>query len=157
MGFVTSFAHPGGNITGFALYDQAIGVKWLELAKQIAPHIIEVAVIYDPAAPQSMGYLRAIEAGVAPVAVQLTSVAVRDAAEIEGALDTLARKPSSGLIMLPGAIDYGQSRLDHRDGRSASSTGCLPRAFLRYKRRSRLLWRGLCRSIPTRCFLCGSH
>src|SRR6516162_14328 len=111
MGFVTSFAHPGGNITGFALYDQAIGVKWLELVKQIAPHIIHVAVIYDPAAPQSTGYLRAIEAGVAPFAVQLTSVAVRDVSEIERAIDALARKSSSGMIMLPGPITMANSEL----------------------------------------------
>ena len=111
MGFVTSFAHPGGNITGFALYDQAIGVKWLELVKQIAPHIVEVAVIYDPAAPQSMGYLRAIEAGVAPFAVRLTSVAVPNASEIERAIDALARKPSSGMIMLPGPITMANQEL----------------------------------------------
>jgi len=111
MGFVTSFAHPGGNITGFALYDQAIGVKWLELVKQIAPHIVEVAVIYDPAAPQSTGYLRAIEAGVAPFAVRLTSVAVPNASEIERAIDALARKPSSGMIMLPGPITMANHEL----------------------------------------------
>src|SRR6516165_12227190 len=111
MGFVTSFSHPGGNITGFALYDQAIGVKWLELVKQIAPHIVDVAVIYDPAAPQSTGYLPAIEAGVPSVGVQLASVAVRNAAGIERAIDALARKPSSGMITLPGPITMANREL----------------------------------------------
>src|SRR6516164_5994089 len=48
-GFVASLARPGGNITGFALFEFAIGAKWLELLKQIAPSVTRVAVIYDPA------------------------------------------------------------------------------------------------------------
>jgi putative ABC transport system substrate-binding protein len=103
-GFVTSLARPDGNITGFALYDQAIGVKWLELVKQIAPHIVDVAVVYDPATPSSRGYLAAIEAGAPSIGVQLTLVAVRDAAEIERAIDAFAGKPNGGLIVPPGPI-----------------------------------------------------
>jgi len=48
-GFVTSLAHPGGNLTGFALFEFAVGAKWLELLKQIAPSVTRVAAIYDPA------------------------------------------------------------------------------------------------------------
>ena len=54
-GFVASVAHPGGNITGFANYEQDIGAKWLELLKQIAPHVTRVAYIYDPANPATAG------------------------------------------------------------------------------------------------------
>jgi len=47
-GFVASLARPGGNITGFALYEYAIVVKWLELLKQLAPSINRVGALYDP-------------------------------------------------------------------------------------------------------------
>jgi ABC-type uncharacterized transport system substrate-binding protein len=61
-GFVTSLAHPGGNITGFALFEFAIGAKWLELLKQIAPSVTRVAAIYDPATPSAYGFLPMIAA-----------------------------------------------------------------------------------------------
>ncbi len=54
-GFVASLAHPGGNITGFALFEFAIGAKWLELLKQIAPSVTRAAVIYDPVTPSASG------------------------------------------------------------------------------------------------------
>jgi len=62
-GYVASLARPGGNVTGFTLYEFAIGVKWLELLKQIAPNVNRVAVIYDPGGSSADGYLSAIEAG----------------------------------------------------------------------------------------------
>jgi len=55
-GFVASLAHPGGNITGFALFEFAIGAKWLELLKQLAPTVTRAAVIYDPATPSATGF-----------------------------------------------------------------------------------------------------
>ena len=61
-GFVTSLARPAGNITGFANYEPAIAIKWLELLKQIAPGVARVGVIYDPANPTVAAYLRALEA-----------------------------------------------------------------------------------------------
>src|SRR5215475_1478660 len=57
LGLVESFSRPGGNITGFALFEYAIGLKWLELLKQIAPHVSRVAILYDPASPTSPGYI----------------------------------------------------------------------------------------------------
>jgi ABC-type uncharacterized transport system substrate-binding protein len=57
-GFVASLAHPGGNITGFALFEFAVGAKWLELLKQIAPSVSRVAVIYDPATPSATGFYK---------------------------------------------------------------------------------------------------
>jgi putative ABC transport system substrate-binding protein len=55
-GFVASLAHPGGNITGFALFEFAVGAKWLELLKQIAPSVTRAGVIYDPATPSAAGF-----------------------------------------------------------------------------------------------------
>ena len=53
LGMVESLSRPGGNITGFALFEYAIGLKWLELLKQIAPHVSRVAILYDPEQPTS--------------------------------------------------------------------------------------------------------
>jgi ABC-type uncharacterized transport system substrate-binding protein len=104
QGFVASLARPGANITGFVSLEYAIGVKWLELLKQIAPRVIRVAVVYDPANPSWAGYLREIEAGVPSFGVQLSPSAVRDAAAIERAIHTFAGEPDGGLILLPGPV-----------------------------------------------------
>jgi ABC-type uncharacterized transport system substrate-binding protein len=102
-GFVASLARPGGNITGFMLYEFGIGVKWLELLKQIAPSVARVSVIYDPGASSSDGYLSTIEAAAPSLGVRLSRSAVRNTAEIETAVSELAAEPNGGLIVLPGA------------------------------------------------------
>ncbi len=79
-GFVASLARQGANITGFGLYEFAIGLKWLELLKEVAPRVTRVAVIYDPTVTSWTQFYREIEAGV-----QVFKYAVRDAAEIERA------------------------------------------------------------------------
>jgi putative tryptophan/tyrosine transport system substrate-binding protein len=99
-GFVTSLARPGGNITGFAVFDFTIGEKWLELLKQIAPSVVRAAVIYDIANPDTLGFLPAVLAAGRSLGVQMLSTAVRDTAEIERAIDTLASEPNGGLIPL---------------------------------------------------------
>ena len=65
QGFVASLPHPGGNITGFALYEYGISTKWLELLKEIAPHLTRVAILRDPTLPFTSGELGAMQ-GVAP-------------------------------------------------------------------------------------------
>jgi putative ABC transport system substrate-binding protein len=71
-GSVASLARPGGNITGFALYEPAIAVKWLELLKEIAPSISRVAIVYDPSDFNSK-HIQEIEAVIASFGVQLSS------------------------------------------------------------------------------------
>jgi putative ABC transport system substrate-binding protein len=83
-GFVASLARPGGNITGFALYEPAIAVKWLELLKEIAPSIARVGIIYDPTDFNSK-HIQEIEALTASVGVQLSSFIVRNVSDIERA------------------------------------------------------------------------
>ncbi len=103
-GFVASLAHPGGNITGFALYEFAISAKWLELLKQIAPSMTRAAIIYDPANPQAPGYLPMIGAAGRSLGVEVFISPVHDAAEIERVIDTFATEPNGGLIPLPGPL-----------------------------------------------------
>jgi putative tryptophan/tyrosine transport system substrate-binding protein len=72
-GFVPSLAQPGGNITGFALYEYAIVAKWLELLKQLSPSINRVAALYDPNDPTNRGQLPEIGNRAPALAVQLSS------------------------------------------------------------------------------------
>jgi putative ABC transport system substrate-binding protein len=103
-GFVASLAHPGGNITGFALFEFAIGAKWLELLKQIVPSVTRVAVIYDPVTPSATGFLPLIEAAGRSFGVDVFVHGVRDINEIEGAISALAAEPNGGLIALASTL-----------------------------------------------------
>jgi putative ABC transport system substrate-binding protein len=103
-GFVTSLARPGGNITGFAQFEYSIGVKWVELLKQIAPQVTRVAVIYDPENPEAKEYLPAIEAAARSFDLRVSIAAVRNAATIERAIDEFTREPNGSLIPVPGPV-----------------------------------------------------
>jgi putative tryptophan/tyrosine transport system substrate-binding protein len=101
-GFVKSLARPGGNITGFTQHEFSISVKWLELLKELAPRTERVAVMYDPANPANAGYLQTMSPYASTFAVELSRYPVRDAAEIERAIGSIADKPHGGLVVLPG-------------------------------------------------------
>ncbi len=101
-GFVSSLARPGGHITGFTQHEFSIGVKWIELLKELAPATSHVALIYDAQNPATAGYRSAIKAGIAPFRVRLSEHPVSDAAEIERALADIAARPASGFVVLPG-------------------------------------------------------
>src|SRR5262249_53146433 len=61
-GFVESLARPGGNITGFAIFEYSIGAKWLELLKQVAPHVTRAAVLQQVGLPGALGQVGAVQA-----------------------------------------------------------------------------------------------
>jgi putative ABC transport system substrate-binding protein len=109
-GFVASLAQPGGNITGFILYEYALSVKWLELLKQIAPSVARATVLRDPAIGSGIGQLGAIQGVAASFGVELTPVDVRRADEIARAVAAFARAPNGGLIVVGSAVALG-----HRD------------------------------------------
>jgi ABC-type uncharacterized transport system substrate-binding protein len=98
-GYVASLARPGGNATGFMLYEYSVSGKWLELLKQIAPGVTRAVVLRDPAATAGIGQFAAIQAVAPPFGVELSPVDVRDGGEIERAVTTFARKPNGGLIV----------------------------------------------------------
>ncbi|OKO75218.1 hypothetical protein AC628_20650 [Bradyrhizobium sp. NAS96.2] len=98
-GFVNSLAHPGGNATGFMLFEFSLSGKWLELLKEMAPGISRVAVVRDPAIAAGTGQFGAIQAVASSFGVELTPVDVRDPAEIERGISAFARGPSGGLIV----------------------------------------------------------
>jgi putative ABC transport system substrate-binding protein len=100
QGFVTSLAHPGGNITGFTDFDHTMGSKWLELLKEIAPGIARVAVIFNPkTAPVAASFLRSIEAAAPAFAVSVTAAPVHDAPDIERAITLAGDEPNGALIV----------------------------------------------------------
>jgi len=99
-GYVQSFAHPGGNLTGFTVLEPSLGTKLLELLKDIAPSITRVAVMFNLDNP---GNKQLSEAAVAATSlgVEVIAVPVRDSAEIEVAMTKLSAEPGPGLIVLP--------------------------------------------------------
>jgi putative tryptophan/tyrosine transport system substrate-binding protein len=101
-GNVASLARPGGNATGFLLYEYSISGKWLELLKQIAPGVTRVAVLRDPATPAGIGQFAAIQAVASPFKVELSPIDTRDGGEIERAVSAFAREPNGGLIVTAG-------------------------------------------------------
>jgi putative ABC transport system substrate-binding protein len=105
QGFVSSLAHPGGNITGFAGIEFSIGAKWIQALKEIAPSLTRVAVIYNPTtAPYYASYLESVRAAAGPITV--IAMPVHDLTEMESALASFAQEPDSGIVSLTDAFTY---------------------------------------------------
>ena len=100
-GYVASLARPGGNATGFALFEFGISAKWIELLKEIAPRVTRAAVLRDPTVPVGLGQLGAIQSVAPSLKVEISPLGVRDARDIEHAITAFARGSSDGLIVLP--------------------------------------------------------
>src|SRR5262249_27943010 len=100
QGFVASVAKPGGNLTGFSMYEFSIGDKWVDLLKAAAPGLPRVAVMFTPdPSPQSKFFRRSVEAAAPSLGVQAIAVSVRATADIEPAVESFARQPNGGLIL----------------------------------------------------------
>jgi putative tryptophan/tyrosine transport system substrate-binding protein len=98
-GFVESLASPGGNITGFVLFEYGISAKWLELLKELAPSIARVAVLRDPTTAAGMGQFGAIQSVAPLVGVEVNPVNLRDPGEIERGVAAFAKTSNGGLIV----------------------------------------------------------
>jgi len=105
-GFVQSLARPGGNATGFTSFEYSLSGKWVELLKQIAPHVTRVAVIRDPTSVGGVGQFGAIQTVAQSLGVELTPLGVRNTDEIERDLAVLARAGNGGMIVTVGGIAY---------------------------------------------------
>jgi ABC-type uncharacterized transport system substrate-binding protein len=104
MGFVASLARPGGNATGFTSIEYAIGGKWLELLKQMAPRVTRVAVIRDVEAVSVAGQIGALQAVANVLGVELSLIDLRESAEFEGAIAAFARQPNGGMVVTTTAL-----------------------------------------------------
>jgi putative tryptophan/tyrosine transport system substrate-binding protein len=109
-GLVGSMARPGGNATGFTVFEYAIGAKWLELLKEIAPGVTRAAVLRDASAASGIGQFAAIQA-VAPVGIELSAIGMRDTNEVEQAIAAFARDPNGGLVVTASALGANHPEL----------------------------------------------
>jgi putative ABC transport system substrate-binding protein len=98
-GYVDNLARPGGNVTGFLLFEYGIAGKWLELLKQIAPPVTRAAVMRDPSASGGIGQWAVIQAMGPSAGVELSLINIRDAGELERDITAFARLPNGGLIV----------------------------------------------------------
>ena len=98
-GFVASLARPGGNATGFLMFEYGLSGKWLELLKQIAPDVKRVAVFRDPTIASGIGQFGAIQSAAPSLGLEASPMNLRDAAEIERDITAFARSPNGGVIV----------------------------------------------------------
>jgi hypothetical protein len=98
-GFVGSLARPGGNATGFLMFEYGLSAKWLELLKQIARGVTRVAVLRDPAIASGIGQFGAIQSAAPSLGMEASPVNVRDVGEIERDIAAFARSANGGLVV----------------------------------------------------------
>ena len=98
-GFVNSLSRPGGNATGFMIFEYGIGAKWLEVLKQLITGLKRVAVIRDPYIVAGIGQWGAIQSVAPSFGVELTPINVDDAAELERAIAAFAEVSNGGMIV----------------------------------------------------------
>jgi putative tryptophan/tyrosine transport system substrate-binding protein len=103
-GFVASLAKPGGNATGFTIFEYGMSGKWLELLKEIAPRLTRAAVLRDPGIASGIGQFGAVQAVAPSLGVELSPIDVRDAPEIERAVTAFAGSGNAGLIVTSSAL-----------------------------------------------------
>ena len=102
-GFVDTLARPGGNVTGFMIFEYSLSGKWLELLKEIAPRLMRAAVLRDSANPAGIAQFGAVQAVAQSLGVELRPVDTSDAGEIERAIASFARAANGGMIVTPSA------------------------------------------------------
>jgi putative ABC transport system substrate-binding protein len=104
VGIVDSLARPGGNITGFTVFDFNMGGKWLDLLKEIAPSVTRVALFRDETNPVGIANFGAIQAMATSAGLQVTLVSVRNSDEIASAVEAFAHSPNGGAIVTDTAL-----------------------------------------------------
>ena len=110
-GFVNSLSRPGGNATGFMLFEYSLSAKWVELLKQIAPGVTRAAVLRDPELTSGIGQFAVIQSVAPSVGVEVSPINLgADANEIERAVTAFARAANGGLIVAAAPLS-----LFHRD------------------------------------------
>jgi putative tryptophan/tyrosine transport system substrate-binding protein len=111
-GLVARLSRPGGNATGFMLFEYGLSGKWLELLKEIAPGVTRVAVLRDPTTTAGIGQFAVIQAVAPSVGMEVSPIAIdTNAAEIERAISDFAREPNGGLIATASASGVTQREL----------------------------------------------
>ena len=99
-GLVESLAHPGGNATGFAVFEFGLGAKWVELLKEMAPRLTRVAVLRDPSVPAGSAPFGAVQAAAPSFEVEVVPIDTRNINDLERAITSFAQRPNGGLILV---------------------------------------------------------
>ena len=108
-GFVASFTHPGGNLTGFTNYVPSMGGKWMDLLKELAPGLTRTAALFNPRTHTGQ-YWDVLDAAGRSFNVTFAKAAVEDAAAIGPAIEAMAGEPGGGLLVMPDAFT-----MNHRE------------------------------------------
>jgi putative tryptophan/tyrosine transport system substrate-binding protein len=109
-GFIEKLSRPGGNVTGFMMFDYSLASKWPELLKQVAPNVTQAAVLRDPSLSVGIGQFAVIQAAAPSLGLEISAISVSDPKEIERAVAAFAGEPNGGLI-----VTAGPSTQVHRD------------------------------------------
>jgi putative ABC transport system substrate-binding protein len=145
---VESFARPGANITGFASIEYGMSAKWLGLLKEIVPGVARAVVVRDPDSHAGKAQFGAIQSAARSLGVELSPVGVRNADEIERAIEAVAREPNGAPPCNHEHSGIGSSRADpHASGTAPAPCG-LSIPLLRQQRRPHLLRSRLDRPVP---------
>jgi putative tryptophan/tyrosine transport system substrate-binding protein len=110
-GLVASLARPGGNVTGFSVQEFGLRAKSLELLKELSPRTARVAVLRDSTTTGGIAQFASVQTAAPALGVELTSIDLRDAGEIERTVAAFARQPNGGLIVTTGARGYAHREL----------------------------------------------
>jgi len=111
-GFAASLARPGGNVTGFGLFESSMGGKWMELLKEIAPRTTGVSLLFNPATAVPLKiFMPSIQAAASSFSMQANAAPVDRKDEIDGVVAAQARNPDGGLIVMPDAFTTANREL----------------------------------------------
>jgi putative ABC transport system substrate-binding protein len=151
-GFIASLPQPGGNITGVSQYEASVTGKWLAMLKEIAPSLVRAGFVANPKTATYYGYfLRAGEALASSLGIEPVPVLIENATDIERAIESFARVPNGGLVLIPDS-----STAVHRDLIIALATRHrLPAVY--WNRWSDVLRERLGRLVPAGGILCRPH
>ena len=108
---IDSLARPGGNATGFVLFEYTLAGKWVELLKQIAPTVARVAVLRDAALSAGIGQFAVIQSVAPSIGLDVSVIKMRDAGQIEQDITRFARSPNGGLILTASALSVVHQKL----------------------------------------------
>ena len=109
-GFINKLSRPGGNVTGFMNFDYSLSGKWVELLKQVAPGVTQVAVLRDTSSSGGIGQFAVIQAVAPSLGLEASTINVGDPREMDRAVTEFAREPNGGLI-----VTAAPSTMVHRD------------------------------------------
>ena len=155
-GFVKSLARPGGNITGFTQFEYSLAAKWVELLKQIAPHVTRAAVVRDPTRGPGIGQFAVVQAIAPSLGIELSPINSLDISEMEREIAEFARSANGGLIVTVGGTAFNRDLIialaaKHR------LPAVYPYHYLRQCWRPDVVWARYDRAVPARRDLRRSH